>query len=223
MIVGPDLPEYDHLGYAVTRVGDLNGDGREDIAVMANTGDTSGRTNNGIVWVVPGQTGVASVDVSNPGAVLARIDGASPGSGVAPFGQMIGLDGVGDVNGDGTPDIGIGTYTATAFGRTTASGAAFAISGTTRGQVDLGVVVVLSVRGRGGLRRPPARYRDRRGRGRQRRRAGRSGSRCGQHRRRELGRRLGGVRLLRARGRHAARQRRARARTATELDPRRDR
>ncbi len=137
VIVGPDQPEYDHLGYAVTRVGDLNGDGREDIAVMANTGDTAGRTNNGIVWVVPGQTGVASVDVSNAGAVLARIDGASPGSSVAPFGQMIGLDGVGDVNGDGMPDIGIGTYTATAFGRTTASGAAFAISGTTRGQVDL--------------------------------------------------------------------------------------
>ena len=138
VIVGPDSPEYDHLGYAVTRVGDLNGDGREDIAVMANTGDTTGpRTNNGIVWVVPGQTGVASVDVSRAGAVLARIDGASPGSSVAPFGQMIGLDGVGDVNGDGVPDIGIGTYTAMAFGRTTASGAAFAISGTNRGQVDL--------------------------------------------------------------------------------------
>ena len=137
VIVGPDTPEYDHLGYAVTRIGDLNGDAREEIAVMANTGDTTGRTNNGIVWVVPGQTGVASVNVSNAGAVLARIDGASPGSSVAPFGQMIGLDGVGDVNGDDVPDIGIGTYTATAFGRTTASGAAFAISGTTRGQVDL--------------------------------------------------------------------------------------
>jgi hypothetical protein len=35
------------------------------------------------------------------------------------------------------PDIGIGTYTATAFGRTTASGAAFAVSGATRGQIDL--------------------------------------------------------------------------------------
>ena len=42
VIVGPDTPEYDHLGYAVTRIGDLNGDGREEIAVMANTGDTTG-------------------------------------------------------------------------------------------------------------------------------------------------------------------------------------
>ena len=137
VIVGPDSPEYDHLGYAVTRVGDLNGDGREEIAVMANTG-RHGRAHQQRHRVGrAGQTGVASVDVSRAGAVLARIDGASPGSSVAPFGQMIGLDGVGDVNGDDVPDIGIGTYTATAFGRTTASGAAFAISGTTRGQVDL--------------------------------------------------------------------------------------
>ena len=40
-------------------VGDLDGDGRDEIAVMANTGDTTdvtpARSNNGIVWVVPGQ------------------------------------------------------------------------------------------------------------------------------------------------------------------------
>jgi FG-GAP repeat protein len=141
VIEAPDAPEYDHLGYQVVGVGDLTGDGRDEIAVMANTGDTTdatpARTNNGIVWIVPGQTAAARVDVSTPGAVLARIDGASPGSAASPFGQMIGLAGLGDVDGDGTGDVGIGTYTATAFGRTTASGAAFAISGTTRGRVDL--------------------------------------------------------------------------------------
>ena len=42
---------------------------------------------------------------------------------------MNSLTGLGDVNGDDTPDIGIGTYTAVAFGRSTASGALFAISG----------------------------------------------------------------------------------------------
>jgi hypothetical protein len=141
VIEAPDLPEYDHLGYQVVGVGDLTGDGRDEIAVMANTSDTTdatpARTNNGIVWVVPGQSAAARVDVSEPGAVLARIDGASPGSTASPFGQMIGLAALGDVNGDGTGDIGIGTYTATVFGRTTASGAAFAVSGATRGRVDL--------------------------------------------------------------------------------------
>jgi hypothetical protein len=141
VIEAPDAPEYDHLGFAVAGLGDLDGDGRDEIAVMANTGDTTdaapARTNNGIVWVVPGQIGTARVDLSRTGAALARIDGASPGSSAAPFGQMIGLAAIGDVNGDGSADIGIGTYTATAFGRTTASGAAFAVSGATRGRVDL--------------------------------------------------------------------------------------
>jgi hypothetical protein len=141
VIVGVDEPEYDHLGYQTVGVGDLDGDGRDEIAIMANTADTTdvvpARGNNGIVWIVPGQTGTGEVDVSERGATLARIDGASPGSSAAPFGQMIGLAALGDVDGDGVRDLGIGTYTATVFGRSTASGAAFAISGATRGRVDL--------------------------------------------------------------------------------------
>jgi hypothetical protein len=140
-IEAPEAEEYDHLGYAVTGVGDLDGDGLGDLAVMANTGDTTdaapARSNNGLVFVVRGRAGTATVDVATSGATLMTIHGASPGSAAAPFGQMNDVAGIGDVNGDGTADVGIGSYTAVAFGRSTASGAAFAISGERRGRVDL--------------------------------------------------------------------------------------
>ncbi|HST42921.1 MAG TPA: choice-of-anchor D domain-containing protein, partial [Conexibacter sp.] len=136
-----DAAEYDHLGFAIAGLGDVDGDGFGDLAVMANTGDTTdatpARTNNGIVWVVRGQSAATTVNVAAAGATLAQIHGASPGSSATPFGQMIGLEGIGDFDGDGTPDIAIGTYTAVAFGRSTASGAAFVISGRARGRVDL--------------------------------------------------------------------------------------
>jgi len=133
--------QYDHLGYAITNAGDVTGDGKDDIAVMANTGDsldtTPVRSNNGIVWLVAGQSGTQTVNVGDPAQVLATIHGASPGSTVAPFGQMNAFASAGDVNGDHVPDLAIGEYTAVAFGRSTASGAAYVVSGTTRGRVDL--------------------------------------------------------------------------------------
>lgn len=135
------LEEYDHLGYATAGIGDVTGDGRDDLAVMANTGDstdaTPARTNNGLVFIIAGKAGTGTIDVRDPDATLAVIHGASPGSAAAPFGQMSALAGLGDATGDGVPDVGIGAYTAVAFGRSTASGAAFVVSGTRRGRLDL--------------------------------------------------------------------------------------
>lgn len=128
-----DGVQYDHLGYAVAGLGDLDGDGKDEVGVMSNTSDspdkTPARTNNGNLYVVPGQSETDAIDVTDSANTLLRVDGASPGTTASPFGQMNSLTGLGDVNGDDTPDIGIGTYTAVAFGRSTASGALFAISG----------------------------------------------------------------------------------------------
>jgi hypothetical protein len=131
-IVAPDEPEYDHLGYAVAGLGDVTGDGRADLALQANTGDSTTtdppRSNNGITWVLRGQAGTRDVDVSTE--ALLTIHGSGSG-------QPNDLANVGDVNGDGTDDIGIGVYTAVYAARSTASGAAYVVSGRRRGAVDL--------------------------------------------------------------------------------------
>jgi hypothetical protein len=131
-ITAPDAPEYDHLGYAVAGLGDVNRDGRDDLVVQANTADTTTatppRTNNGITWVLPGQAGPRDVDVSRD--ALLTIHGAGSG-------QPNDVANVGDVNGDGSDDIGIGMYTAVYAGRSTASGAAYVVSGRRRGVLDL--------------------------------------------------------------------------------------
>lgn len=131
-IVAPNAFEYDHLGYVVAGVGDLDGDGRGELALMANTADSSdttpARTSNGRIYVVRGQAGTATVDVGN-GALLTLV-------GVTP-GQLSAVAGAGDLNGDGVDDLVVGAYTAVAFGRSTASGRAFAVSGAKRGVVDL--------------------------------------------------------------------------------------
>ena len=138
-IVAPESVTYDHLGYQATGVGDLDGDGLDDIALMANTADspdmTPARTSSGRVYLLPGKASTATQDVST--AALTTIVGASPFSTASPWGQMSMVSPIGDVNGDGTDDIGIGAYTAVSFGRSTASGAAFAVSGAKRGVVDL--------------------------------------------------------------------------------------
>ncbi|HZO06710.1 MAG TPA: choice-of-anchor D domain-containing protein [Solirubrobacterales bacterium] len=138
-IVAPESFAYDHLGYQATGVGDLDGDGLDDIALLANTADspdmTPERTSSGRVYLLPGKAGTAVQDVGT--AALTTIVGASPFSTASPWGQMSMISPIGDVNDDGTPDVGIGAYTAVAFGRSTASGAVFAVSGAERGLTDL--------------------------------------------------------------------------------------
>lgn len=98
------------LGWAVAAIGDVNGDGRGDIAVGAPGTSVGGPSNVGRVYVIFGAASfpngpfdLASLNGSNG----VRIDVAGAGLGSPRFGAA--LAGAGDVNGDGLADFLIGT------------------------------------------------------------------------------------------------------------------
>ena len=82
----------DRFGGSMARVGDINGDGRCEIAVGAELHD-SGGTSSGRVYIYSG------ID----GSLLTTCDGESSGD---RFGFSI--DGGSDLNGDGVPDLVVG-------------------------------------------------------------------------------------------------------------------
>ena len=93
----------DHAGTAVAAVGDLDGDGRPEIAVGASNASPGGRAGAGRVMIVLSSRRAGNVDLAAPGAGALEIDGAAAGdrAGYA-------VAGLPDVNGDGRPDVAIG-------------------------------------------------------------------------------------------------------------------
>ena len=102
----PGLAESDNLGSAVAGVGDLNGDGRDDLAVGANRRAAFDNFEAGTAYVVFGRNGGVSALLD-----LAALDGSNgfrlEGEGAS---HVLGgsLDGAGDVNGDGIDDLIVG-------------------------------------------------------------------------------------------------------------------
>jgi hypothetical protein len=92
------------LGRAVAGIGDVNDDRIADLAISAPlAAPDGGRTGAGTSYVVFGRIGLGNVEVETLGAGGYAIHGAWAGdqSGAA-------LAAVGDVNGDGVPDLAIG-------------------------------------------------------------------------------------------------------------------
>ena len=113
----------DNAGESVAGVGDVNGDGRPDVAVGAIFASGNGRMTAGAAFVVFGKPSSAMVDLAALGAGGYRIDGAAAGD-IA--GKSVA--GVGDVNGDGVPDVAVGAPNADPNGRSE-SGAAYLVFG----------------------------------------------------------------------------------------------
>ncbi len=96
----------DRSGYAVAGIGDVNGDGRDDLLIGALSADPTGGTDAGVSYVVYGRQGGfgASLDLAN----LTAAQGFAI-TGVNAFDYSgASVRAAGDVNGDGLADFLIG-------------------------------------------------------------------------------------------------------------------
>jgi Ca2+-binding RTX toxin-like protein len=102
---GNNEPFSYEIGHSVAGVGDVNGDGIDDVAIGAPAADPGGLAQAGAAYVVfgsrhglPGELHPADLDGSNGFAVVGSVAGARIGMTVS---------GLGDVNGDGLGDFAV--------------------------------------------------------------------------------------------------------------------
>jgi hypothetical protein len=113
----------DLSGSSIEGIGDVNRDGRADLAIGAPNADNNGRTDSGSTYVIFGEATPTNIDLATLGARGYRIDGAAAGdfSGAS-------VTRVGDTNGDARPDFAIGAHSADNNGRNL-SGSTYVILG----------------------------------------------------------------------------------------------
>jgi hypothetical protein len=120
---------YDWAGEGLANLGDWNDDSINDFAIGA-TGDEAGAAFGGTVYII---TGTGSAPTGSAVSVATAAELSITGNASWYIGANI--DGVGDFDGDGYDDIGIGNIQANANG--SLSGAAFVVGGGQSGSLDI--------------------------------------------------------------------------------------
>ncbi|HEY9645021.1 MAG TPA: Calx-beta domain-containing protein, partial [Chroococcidiopsis sp.] len=136
--------QYDNAGHSVSGIGDIDGDGFDDIAISAVGSDPSARSNAGQVYVLFGKRGgfssslnLSSLPTTGGNATGFRLSGLVAGDSLG-----YSLSGAGDLNNDGRDDFIIGATGADPNGSN--SGQAYVVFGSaglkTSGLSDLGAL-----------------------------------------------------------------------------------
>lgn len=122
-------------GFAVAALGDVNGDGLDDVAVGAPRAEARERKDAGSTFVVFGAATPAALALPVPAGAGFRIDGAAPGD--RSGWSLAGLEPKTDFDGDGLADLVVGAPFAEPLSRVGA-GAAYVVFGAkTAADVDL--------------------------------------------------------------------------------------
>jgi hypothetical protein len=120
--------EFDYSGFSVSSVGDVNGDGYDDLIVGAYGVDPNGNYEAGASYVVFGKADETPVNLS----AIASGTGGFVINGASEFdysGRSV--SSAGDVNGDGYDDLIVGVHRADPNG--TSSGASYVVFGKANG------------------------------------------------------------------------------------------
>jgi FG-GAP repeat protein len=124
----------DGVGSSIASIGDQNGDGVPDLAIGLPSQTRNGRSQSGVVFVVFGsnQTSATPINVGKLGAKGYEVDGAAALEGLGAS-----VAGIGDQNGDGRPDLLMGSPNAGNNARAGSGSAYVLYSSAGAGVIDL--------------------------------------------------------------------------------------